>query len=239
MTSRLPLLIAAAVPAELAIINYRMSGKKIIHHGPIELHTGSINERGVATAVTGPGTVNMAGVLGALFAAQSSGTVIVTGCGGGFEGSGLSLGDIAIATEEVHGQLGVEDETGPGPVHGLPLLENRYVLNQTLMQKAFNALQKEGHGMNVRISKGPFLTVASVTSRAETAVRYRNRYDVIVENMEGFAAAALCKQYDIPLLELRAVSNMVGQTDRDTWQLDLAFARAQEAVLHVLEQGVI
>jgi len=239
MTSGPHLLIAAAVRPELAMINQSMGGEKIVHRGPIELHTGSINGREVTTLITGPGPVNMAGALGGLFATQPPKTVVVTGCAGGFEGTGLSPGDIAIATEEIHGQLGVEDGTVTGPVHPLSFLENRCMLDHALMQKVFNALQKEERGMTARVFTGPFLTVTTVTSRAKTAAGYRHRYGVMVENMEGFPAAVLCKQYDIPMLELRAVSNMVGQTDRNTWELDLAFGRAQEAILTILKQGII
>lgn len=236
MTSLPSLLIAAAVPAELAIIKGRISRGRHIHRGPIELHAGNIHGRDVATLVTGPGVVNMAGALAGVFTTQPPRVVIVTGCGGAFEGSGLSVGDIAIATGEIHGQLGVEDEEAPGRVHPLPFLENRIMLDQALIQKASHALHKEGRGMNLKALKGQFLTVATVTSRPETAAGYRHRYGVMIENMEGFAAALLCKQYGLPLMELRAVSNMVGQTDRNTWKLDLAFARAQDAILAILEE---
>ncbi|RLB15789.1 MAG: futalosine hydrolase [Deltaproteobacteria bacterium] len=234
MTSLASLFIAAAVPPELAMINRAMTGEMVFHRGPMELHTGSINGREVSTLVTGPGTVNTAGALGALFAVQPPDALIVTGCGGAFGGFGLSLGDVALATEEIHGQLGVEAEEGPGPPRVLPFLPNGCVLDQALMEKTFHILQERPRA-NCRVSRGAFLTVATVTSRPETAAQYRNRYEVIMENMEGFAAAVICRQYQVPMLELRAVSNMVSQTDRSTWNLELAFERAQEAVLSILD----
>ena len=228
-------LIAAAVPAELATIDQSLSGKKVLRRGPVELHTGSINGREVATLVSGAGPVNMAGALGAVFTLQPPKMVMVTGCGGAFGGSGLLQGDVALATEEIHGQLGVEDGHPPAPPNDLPFLRNRYPLDHALVERAFSAFANRTYAAKHKVLKGPFLTVATVTSRADTAAEYRRRYNVIMENMEGFAATALCKQYDIPMMELRAVSNMVGQTDRSTWKLDLAFERAQEAILSILE----
>jgi len=235
MTSLPSLLIAAAVAEELTIINERISGAKHIHRGPIELRSGSIRGLDVATLLTGPGTVSTAGALAGVFAVQPPKAVVVTGCGGAFEGSGLTAGDIAVATGEIHGQLGVEDEKVPGRIHSLSFLPNRIMLDGTFTQKGYDALQNSALQKHFKLMKGLFPTVATVTSRAETAAAYGRRYGVIMENMEGFAAAALCKQYDIPMMELRAVSNMVGQRDRSTWKLDLAFEQAREAILTILE----
>jgi futalosine hydrolase len=238
MTSPAPLLIVAAVPAELSIIKGRLSGEKTLHLGPMELHTGRIRGQEVATLVTGPGTVNMAGGLGVVLSSYGPRTVFLTGCGGAFSGTGLAIGDVAMATEEIHGQLGVEDGEKAGIVHPLDFLQNRIRLDQTLIQEAHDALLKQRRPGKFKVFKGPFLTVATVTSRNETASLYRNRYRPIVENMEGFAAASLCRQHAVPMMELRAISNRVGQRDRNTWRLDLAFERAQEAVMELIERGM-
>ncbi len=239
MTSLHPLLIAAAVPAELAIIKERLSGKRTLHLGSIELHIGNIHGQEAATLVTGPGNVNMAGGLGAVLSIFQPRAVFLTGCGGAFDGTGLALGDVAVATEEIHAQLGVEDWEEAGLVHPLDFLKNRITLDQTLIQKANDVLVKQGCRTDFKVFNGPFLTVATVTSRNETTSLYRKKYQPIVENMEGFAAAALCRRHVVPMVELRAVSNRVGQKDRNTWRLELAFERAQEGVLKMLEHGVI
>jgi futalosine hydrolase len=239
MISHPSLLIAAAVPAELSLINDCLSGRGTIPAGHVKLLTGRICGREVSSLVTGPGPVNMAGALGAVFSRHVPEVLIVTGCGGGFEGFALSVGDIALATEEILGQLGVEDGAAPGLPHPLGFLENRIELDQALARHVHHALLKERGEKKTRIFKGPFLTVATVTSRAETAFLYRAGYGTLVENMEGFAAAALCGYYKVPMVELRAISNMVGNTDRDSWELDRAFENAQKGVLIIIEKGII
>jgi futalosine hydrolase len=239
MTSRPSLLIAAAVPAELSLISGRLSGRKIVPAGHVRLLTGRICGRRVSCLVTGPGPVNMAGALGAVFSRHVPKALIVTGSGGGFEGSGLSVGDIALATEEIHAQLGREDRTAANLPHPLDFLENRIELDQTLAEEAYHVLLKERDEQKTKVFKSPFLTVATVTSRAETALLYRAGYGAIVENMEGFAAAALCRYYQVPIVELRAISNMVGTTDRNSWKLDRAVEKAQKGVLTIIEEGII
>jgi futalosine hydrolase len=237
MTSRSPLLIAAAVPGELAFINAHLSGTKTVTIGQSTLQSGQIHDQEVVTLVTGAGAVNMAGALGSVFSRLTPRALILSGCGGGYEGSGVSPGDLVLATEEIHGQLGVEDCIKPGVVHPLSFLKNRIELDQALVQEVYDTLLRNSHGNSFALFKGRFITVSTVTSLGETASRYWNRYGALVENMEGFAGAMLCAHYHLPLLELRAISNMVGDTDRSTWQLDLAFQRAQEGVLKILEKG--
>ncbi len=48
--------------------------------------------------------------------------------------------------------------------------------------------------------------------------------------MEGSAAAHLAIHYNIPFLEIRSASNMVGKRDKAAWNLALAFERAAMAV---------
>jgi futalosine hydrolase len=237
MTSRSPLLIAAAVSGELAFINAHLSGAKTVTIGQSTVHFGHIHGQDIATLVTGAGAINMAGALGSVFSRLAPRALIVSGCGGGYEGSGVSPGDLVLATEEIHGQLGVEDSIKPGVVHPLSFLKNSIELNQSLVQEAYNALLENSHGDGFVLFKGRFITVSTVTSLAETASRYWSRYGALVENMEGFAAAVICAHYHVPLLELRAISNMAGEADRNTWQLDFAFERAQEGVLKILEKG--
>jgi futalosine hydrolase len=48
--------------------------------------------------------------------------------------------------------------------------------------------------------------------------------------MEGAVGAQLCLLYGVPFLEVRAISNLVGDRDRTLWDLRGAAARAAEAV---------
>ena len=53
--------------------------------------------------------------------------------------------------------------------------------------------------------------------------------------MEGAAAAHLCMLYGVPFLELRGISNRVEDRRRETWDLDLAANRAQQAAGSLVE----
>ena len=57
-----------------------------------------------------------------------------------------------------------------------------------------------------------------------------------VEAMEGFAVLRACELAGVPALEVRAISNAIGELDRSRWQFDEAFD-VLRAVLPALLRG--
>jgi futalosine hydrolase len=54
--------------------------------------------------------------------------------------------------------------------------------------------------------------------------------------MEGAAAAQICALYDVPFLEVRGISNLVEDRDREKWKLGEAAEAAQKVVLNLAER---
>jgi futalosine hydrolase len=55
-----------------------------------------------------------------------------------------------------------------------------------------------------------------------------------VEAMEGFGVLRACMLAGVPAVELRAISNDVGEADRAKWRFDEALALLADAVARVL-----
>jgi futalosine hydrolase len=51
-----------------------------------------------------------------------------------------------------------------------------------------------------------------------------------IEAMEGFAVLRACEDAGVPAVELRVVSNAIGDPDRTEWLFDEAFARLRDAL---------
>jgi hypothetical protein len=56
-----------------------------------------------------------------------------------------------------------------------------------------------------------------------------------VEAMEGFGVLRAAAIAGVPAVELRAISNAVGEADRARWQIDDALALLEAAVSRLLE----
>ena len=59
-----------------------------------------------------------------------------------------------------------------------------------------------------------------------------------VEAMEGFGVLRAAQLAGVPAVELRAISNAVGEPDRANWRVDDAFALLADAVLRIVPELV-
>lgn len=68
-----------------------------------------------------------------------------------------------------------------------------------------------------------------------TSARVGGTIDATVEAMEGFAVLRAAALAGVPAIEVRAISNAIGETDRRAWRFDDAFAAivaATPALVH-------
>lgn len=84
-----------------------------------------------------------------------------------------------------------------------------------------------------RVFMGPCLTASQVTGTADEAEVLSRRWGALAESMEGAAAAHICALYDTPFLEVRGISNLIGDRDRSSWQIDRAVRASATAALTI------
>jgi futalosine hydrolase len=166
--------------------------------------------------------------------------------------AGLAVGSLAVASEERYGDLGVLTPAGwqPADVIGIPVVPgagpgeapryNRFPLDAGLVRRALGLLQGPlGLGAPgtvapgrapVEVRAGPFLTLSQVTGVRAVGDELYRRSGALCESMEGAAAAHVCALYRLPFLEVRGISNLVEDRDRERWQIAPAVRIAQEAV---------
>jgi futalosine hydrolase len=80
-----------------------------------------------------------------------------------------------------------------------------------------------------------FATRTTCTGTDAAAREIAARTGAAVESMEGAAVVHACLRMGVPVGEVRAVSNMVGDRDRGAWRVREAAAAAQDAVLGWLQ----
>jgi len=195
---------------------------------------GGLAGRPVTAIVTGVGQANTAQALTAVLEGGQASLVILGGCAGAYEGSGLGVGDVAVATEEIYADTGVAAPEGWQSLEDirLPLIEingagyyNRFPLDAELVRRAKSAL-----GTNTGVSFGPFLTVAAVSGTRKRGEELYAGFHALCENMEGAAAAQVALLYGAAFMEVRGISNMVEDRDRDKWNIKTASANCAKVI---------
>lgn len=194
-----------------------------------ELEMGPVRERLGDQArldflVCGIGPVEAAVRLGAFLAAHAGryGLILHCGVAGAYVGAGGELLDICLAEREVLGDLGIEGNGRVVPFPGNLAGAIEFPLDAALCRQAAVLLP------GCRI--GTFVTVNTATATAARGAALRDRFGALCENMEGAAVARVCREYAVPCLEVRVVSNLVEDRDPSRWRLNEACQKTADAM---------
>jgi len=160
------------------------------------------------------------------------------GVAGAYQDNGIDLQagllDICLAEREVLGDLGICMQDGFERFHGSHLqVEDSFILDQALLTSAGQALDDAG----TAYKSGTFITVNCASGTGKRGQLLGREFQGLCENMEGAAVARVCKQFSLPCLEVRCISNMVEDRNTKNWQLKQACTlagRAASAIVNSL-----
>lgn len=193
----------------------------------------------VLVIVSGYDKANTAHALTCLLQVSRPRLVLQFGIAGGFGSAGLGVGDLVVPSVEIYGDTGSSSPQGwlSTEAFGLPVAQvagrtywNSFPLEAALVARAAKLLSEGTWPESTPlVASGPAVTVSQVSGRREEAETLAGRWDALIESMEGAAAAHICALYRVPFLEVRAVSNLVGDRDRAAWDIPGAAERAAEA----------
>jgi futalosine hydrolase len=172
--------------------------------------------------------VNAAFTLTRFLTTHEAQAVVACGVGGAYPGSGLVVGDVVCAETETYGDLGAESPAGflDMAAVGFPVIASDPPL--------FNRLPLDIFPVARRAS---FVTCATCTGTDERAVALVARTGGAVESMEGAAVVHVARLMGVRVGEVRGISNVAGNRDRQGWRVDEAAAAARAALVAWIEAG--
>jgi futalosine hydrolase len=172
------------------------------------------------TVVSGVGAVSAALATQAALLEQPANLVLSVGIAGAYPKAGLQLGDVLVSSGVVYAGLGVQNGFR---VDALGFAGAAQVL--PVWNKAAEFAQA------TKLPLGVIATLETVTTDLARAEAIEAQFGALAEAMEGAGVAQAAERQGVPMLELRAISNMVG--DRQHWQVKTALENLGTA----LERG--
>lgn len=232
ITAMRTLAVTAATPVELAILIETFSAQRYPATLPWDIRTAQDGSRTLIFALSGIGTANAAAATSLVAHLFSPDLIIATGCAGAYHGSGLKIGDLALATAEIFADDGVMVPEGWRSLEqiGIPLLEregSRFFNELPLAERAHAKALRLAEKLDTPLKRGRFLTVATCSGTTVRGNELRDRCNGLCENMEGAAVALAAARYGIDCMELRGISNLVENRDVSRWDIGRASAAAQ------------
>lgn len=156
--------------------------------------------------------------------------LIQAGIGGSFSAS-YPPGSIVLVNEEVTGDLGVEENNEFKDVFdmGLPQITDPYT-GKSLVNNNIELLQQQ----NLPLVKS--VTISEISTRPERIQQLQQKYQPVVESMEGAAFHYVALTEKIPFIQLRAISNFVGERDKTKWKMKDSIALLNEKLKEIVER---
>jgi futalosine hydrolase len=229
-----PLALVCAVALECARLREAFVVSEVVEIGRRTAWRGMLDGRPVILLPAGMGKTNAAQAATALLETRRVRGILGFGIAGAYAGSGLEVCDVALASATVYGDEGVEAPGGWMSTEGIgiPLLErrgvrtfNEFAIAPDRVERARASLAAEGIPARV----GPFVTLSACSGTAARGAEISGRFGALCEGMEGAALAHVAALYEVPFLELRAVSNHVEDRDLSRWRIREAAEAAQRA----------
>jgi futalosine hydrolase len=233
----------AALPEETHLIRQSLQGLAQQSVQGITLITGKLYGNDITLTHSGIGKAAAAAASISLLNHCQPEALWLFGCGGAYLGSGLTIGDIALADSEVFSDEGVSTAGGFRDLAsmGIPMRQasepffNTWKVDQKLHDWAQPYLVEHAERTDTTLASGPFATLSTCTGTTTKAAEIENRTGAICENMEGAAVALACQQLSVALLEVRGISNLVEDRDTSRWNLPAGMTAAQKAILALLQ----
>ena len=185
--------------------------------------------------VTGIGVLESAISLLKYFSARKADWVVLFGLCGAYPGTGTDILDVCLAEAEHFGDFGIaiNDEI---EYFSDPVFENRYDFD--LKNNFFARIENSLEVLKIPYKKGPFVTVNSCSGTLSRGSFLRDEFGAICENMEGAAIAHVCRIHNVPMTEVRCVSNLVEDRDKTKWQISKAIAEGSDVIAKILIEAV-
>ncbi|MFA5713555.1 MAG: futalosine hydrolase [Bacteroidales bacterium] len=146
----------------------------------------------------------------------------------------LPLGSVSRVAVEYFGDLGFETFQGFQTLFDYKILDantHPFRDGKLIAPKLSNEIEKRmapyGNSVGVTVQ-----TVSGIPERKELLIE---EFNPQIESMEGAAFFYVSTLEEIPFIELRSVSNEVGERDRSKWNIPLALENLREAIRTLLE----
>lgn len=143
----------------------------------------------------------------------------------------IPLGKVVVIKDDLIGDLGVTENKQWKDLFDLKLdgandapFEKKSLPNYWLNQ--YNLLKFPA-------KKG--VTISTITTDKKIAERYRTKYNAQIESMEGAALHYIGRDLNIPFIQIRSVSNYVGERNKAKWKMQEAIYNLNEAVSNYVD----
>jgi futalosine hydrolase len=157
--------------------------------------------------------------------------VIQAGIAGCFN-KNISLGTVFTIKQDAIADEGVTEQKKLRSIFDLGLANsNSHPFKKGLLINANTALIKKAGLQSVNS-----ISINQVSTARVSIEHYHKKFKPVLESMEGAALHYVCLMEKVPFLQIRAVSNYIGERNKKKWQLKEAIINVNNELITLLEK---
>lgn len=157
--------------------------------------------------------------------------VLQVGIAGCFS-SQFDLGTVLTVKEEIIGDLGVEEGGKWKDLFDMKLEKSSY--HPFEKRKLPNQWLDKYNLLDLPAVTG--ITVNEISTNPDRIVELNKKYHPAIESMEGAALHYVARETNTAFLQIRAISNMVGERNKANWKMGDAIGHLNDTILQYLDQ---
>jgi len=184
----------------------------------------------VSFCATGVGMLSTCYFLTKLIFEQKPDVIIQAGIAGSFDKT-IALGSVVAVKEECAGDIGVEENGLFNDVFDMKFEDANALpyTNKMLVNPHLSQLNLLG------LDEVAGLTINEISTRRKRIEQLKSKYNPVVESMEGAALHYVGLQMQVPFIQIRAISNYVGERDKAKWGFNDALENLCKTTLRYID----
>jgi futalosine hydrolase len=212
------ILICAATEAELEPVRHFVKQQKIGNK--------------VQLLVTGVGVVAATYALTKFVCSQRPTLILQGGVAGCFD-ENMALGTTVVVQNESIADLGVFQDKKFTSLFELGLADE-----DTFPWKNGKLYNVHAHTLQTGLPMADSITVNEITTNNERILHYKNKLGAVIESMEGAALHYVALMESVPFLQIRSISNYIGERDKSKWLLKKAIGNLNQQLERLLKKFI-
>lgn len=157
--------------------------------------------------------------------------VIQAGIGGTFSKK-IKNGEVVAVEQDTFADIGAEKnnkfktifQLGFGDENAFPF-KNGWLINTSDVLK------------NSSLKKVTAVTINTINDRKNQTKHLKKMFAADIESMEGAAFHFVCLQQNVPFIQIRAISNKVGERDKTKWKMTAAIKNLTAALIKLTDSN--
>ena len=185
----------------------------------------------VHTAVTGVGILPSTYAIMQLIARLKPDLIIQVGIAGSFNPT-LVLGTAVTVRQEILADMGVYETDGYHDIFELGLAEE----NVPPFEQGAIVNHHDHLIESASLPAVSAVSVNEISTSAEKIKLFAEKYKADIESMEGAALHYVCAMQQIPFIQIRGISNLVGERDKTKWKIPESMLAATNACITLINK---